>query len=334
MTLPPRTIGTSGPTVGAIGLGCMSFSPIYGGFDGTDPEAVIGRALDLGVTLLDTADVYGPFTSEEVVGRAIAARRDDVVLATKFGIVPDAASPNGLGVDASPEHLRRSIDGSLARLGVDHVDLYYLHRPPSDRPIEEVVGAMAELVEAGKVVHLGLSEASVDTIRRAHAVHPITALQTEWSLWSRDVEEQIVHTCRELGIGLVPYSPLGRGYLTGAISSRDQLAAGDFRRNNPRFQDDELDANRRLVDLIRSVADAHGATPGQVALAWLLAKGPDVVPIPGTKRTSYLEENVGGAAVRLTADERTALDGGAGLVRAPRYPAGNQRWIDRDTPPA
>lgn len=334
MTLPQRTLGPDGPTVGAIGLGCMSFSPIYGGFDGTDPDEVIGRALDLGVTLLDTADIYGPFISEEVVGRAIAGRRDEVVLATKFGIVQDASRPNGLGVDGSPEHVARSIDGSLARLGVDTIDLYYLHRPPADRPIEETVGAMAELVETGKVRHLGLSEASADTIRRAAAVHPITALQSEWSLWSRDIEAEIVPTCRELGIGLVPYSPLGRGYLTGTIASRDQLAASDFRLANPRFAEDALDANQRLVDLVRSVAEAHEATPGQVALAWLLAKGPDVIPIPGTKRVAYLEDNAAGAAIALTSDDIATLDGGAALVDTPRYPSGSQRWINRDTPSA
>ena len=226
MTLPTRTLGRSGLSAGAIGLGCMSFSPIYGGFDGTDPDQVIGRALDLGVALLDTADIYGPYTSEEVVGRAIKDRRDEVVLATKFGLVFDADSPTFLAVDGSPEHVNRSIDGSLSRLGTDHVDLYYLHRPSTEIPIEETVGAMAELVTAGKVRHLGLSEASADTVRRAVAVHPIAALQTEYSLWSRDIEGDIIDTCRELGVGLVPYSPLGRGYLTGTITSVDQLADG------------------------------------------------------------------------------------------------------------
>ncbi|WP_426572706.1 aldo/keto reductase [Aquihabitans sp. McL0605] len=331
MTLPTRTLGRSGLSAGAIGLGCMSFSPIYGGFDGTDPDEVIGRALDLGVTLLDTADIYGPHTSEEVVGRAIAARRDEVVLATKFGLVYDPDSPTLLGVDGSPEHVNRSIDGSLARLGTDHVDLYYLHRPSGQIPIEETVGAMAELVTAGKVRHLGLSEASADTVRRAVAVHPIAALQTEYSLWSRDIEGDIIDTCRELGVGLVPYSPLGRGYLTGTITSLDQLADNDFRRRNPRFAADQLDANQAVADLVRSVADGYGATPGQVALAWILAQGDDIIPIPGTKRVAYLEDNAGGASVQLTPADLSALDSAAELVNAPRYDPATG-WTNRDTP--
>jgi aryl-alcohol dehydrogenase-like predicted oxidoreductase len=333
MTLPTRTLGSGGPTAGAIGLGAMSFSPIYGGFDGTDPDEVIGRALDLGVTLIDTADIYGPYTSEEVVGRAIAGRRDEVVLATKFGLVFDPDSPTFLGIDGSPEHVRRSIDGSLGRLGTDHVDLYYLHRPSGTVPIEETVGAMAELVAAGKVRHLGLSEASADTVRRAHAVHPIAALQTEYSLWSRDIEGEIIDTCRELGIGLVPYSPLGRGFLTGTITSVDQLDETDFRRRNPRFAADELAANQALVELVRSVADRYGATPGQVALAWILAQGDDLIPIPGTKRTKRVEENAGGATVALDEQDLRELDRAASLVAAPRYDP-SAGWTNRDTPPA
>jgi aryl-alcohol dehydrogenase-like predicted oxidoreductase len=331
MTIPTRTLGRTGPEVGAIGLGCMSFSPIYGGFEGTDPDEVIGRALDLGVTLLDTADVYGPHTSEEVVGRAIAGRRDEVVLATKFGIVTAPGSRGPRGVDGRPEYVRASIDGSLSRLGVDHVDLYYLHRPDTEVPIEETVGAMAELVEAGKVRHLGLSEASVDTIRRAAATHPIAALQSEWSLWSRDVEEGIVATCRELGIALVPYSPLGRGYLTGTIATTADLPEHDFRRLQPRFAEEALAANQDLVALVRSVAERHGATPGQVALAWLLSQGDDVVPIHGTKRVAYLEDNAGGAAVTLTDEDRRDLEAAAERVAAPRYP--DDSWINRSTPP-
>lgn len=330
MTLPTRTLGADGPNVGAIGLGCMSFSPIYGGFDGIDPDDVIGRALDLGVTLLDTADVYGPFTSEEVVGRAIASRRDEVVLATKFGLRPRIEGDElVMGVDGSPEYCRQAIDGSLDRLGTDHVDLYYLHRPDTTIPIEETVGAMAELVEAGKVRHLGLSEASVDTLRRAHAVHPIAALQTEYSIWSRDIDDEIVPTCRELGIGLVPYSPLGRGFLTGTITSTDDLAEGDFRRGQARFTADALAANQAAVDVVAGVAAAHGCTPGQVALAWVLGRGDDVVPIPGTKRVRYLEENVGAASVALTDDDRARLD--AVSVGTPRY--ADAGWINRSTPP-
>src|SRR6478609_1914712 len=300
MTLPTRTLGSSGLSAGAIGLGCMSFSPIYGGFDGTDPDEVIGRALDLGVTLLDTADIYGPYTSEEVVGRAIKDRRDEVVLATKFGLVFDADSPTFLSVDGSAEHVNRSIDGSLQRLGTDHVDLYYLHRPSGEIPIEETVGAMAELVTAGKVRHLGLSEASADTLRRAVAVHPIAALQTEYSLFSRDIEGEILDTCRALGVGIVAYSPLGRGMLTGTIASPADLAANDFRRRQPRFADDAFAANRALVDEVTTIAAAHDATPGQVALAWVLAQGDDVLPIPGTKRVPFLEQNAGAAALLLT----------------------------------
>ncbi|CAN5213208.1 aldo/keto reductase [soil metagenome] len=331
MTLATRTLGRSGLDVGAIGLGCMSFSPIYGGFADIDPDEVIGRALDLGVTLLDTADVYGPHTSEEVVGRAIATRRDEVVLATKFGITSDPTAPGARGVDGSPDYVRSSVDGSLRRLGVDHIDLYYLHRPDTDTPIEETVGAMAELVAAGKVGHLGLSEASVDTIRRAVATHPIAALQSEWSLWSRDIEGEILDTCRQLGVGMVAYSPLGRGYLTGAITTTADLPERDFRRMQPRFADDALTANAALVGLVRSVADRHGATPGQVALAWLLAQGDDVIPIPGTKRVAYLEDNAGGAAVALDADDLELLGTGADLGSTPRSP--DESWINRSTPP-
>ena len=304
MSLPTRTLGADGPTVGAIGLGCMSFSPAYGGFEGVDPTDVILRAVDLGVTLLDTADVYGPHTSELAVGKAIAGRRDEVVIATKFGIVSPPLGGQPPAVDGSPAYVRSAIEGSLSRLGVDHVDLYYQHRADLTVPIEETVGAMAELVAEGKVLHLGLSEASVDTIRRATAVHPIAALQSEWSLWSRDIEDEIVPTCRELGIGLVPFSPLGRGMLTGRVTSFDEFAEDDMRRTHPRFRDGALAANLTSVDVVREVAAAHGVAAGQIALAWLLAKGPDVVPIPGTKRISYLEENAG-AAGRRTVGRRS-----------------------------
>ena len=258
MPLPTRTLGATGPTVGAIGLGCMSFSPTYGGFEGVDPTEVIGRAVDLGVTLLDTADVYGPHTSELAVGKAIASRHDEVAIATKFGVVSAPVGGQPATVDGTPAYVRSAIEGSLRRLGVDHIDLYYQHRPDLDVPIEETVGAMAELVTEGKVLHLGLSEASVDTIRRAAAVHPIAALQSEWSLWSRDIESEIVPTCRELGIGIVPFSPLGRGMLTGRISSFDELADDDMRRSHPRFRDGALDANLTAVAVVREVATARG----------------------------------------------------------------------------
>ena len=332
MTIPTRTLGRSGITAGAIGLGCMSFSSIYGGYDGTGADEVIRRALDLGVTLLDTADVYGPFTSEEAVGKAIAGRRDEVVLATKFGIVLDPASPTGRGVDGTPEYARSSIEGSLKRLGVDHVDLYYLHRPSGTVPIEETVGALGELVAAGKIRHIGLSEASEGTIRRAAATHPIAALQTEYSLWSRDIEGPIMDACRELGIGLVPYSPLGRGFLTGSLTTPDDLPANDFRRGTPRFAADAMAANQALVDLVRSIATAHGASPGQIALAWILAQGDDLIPIPGTKRVAYLEDNAGGADITLDEDDLAKLGRAADSVQAPRYDAA-LGWINRDTPP-
>ena len=325
MAIPTRDLG--GLTVGAIGLGCMSFSSTYGGFEGVDPAEVILRAVDLGATLLDTADVYGP--SELVVGKAIAGRRDEVVIATKFGIITGPQPGRPAVVDGSPQYVRSSVDKSLSRLGVDHIDLYYQHRADPDVPIEETVGAMAELVAAGKVRHLGLSEASADTIRRAAAVHPIAALQSEWSIWSRDIEDEIVPTCRELGIGLVPFSPLGRGLLTGRITSRDELGEQDLRSSQPRFGADAFDANLAAVDAVRGIAEAHGATPGQVALAWLLAQGPDVVPIPGTKRIAYLEENLGAVDVELSADDLTRLD----AVTAVGERAVDPTWIYRSTRP-
>lgn len=322
MSLNQRRLGTQGLTVSAEGLGCMGMSEFYGTTDEAEGIATIHRALELGVTLLDTADVYGPHTNEQLVGRAIADRRDQVVLATKFGIVRDPADPMSRGFDGSPDYVRRSIDASLRRLGVEHVDLYYQHRVDPRTPIEETVGAMAELVAAGKVRYLGLSEASPETIRRAHAVHPISALQTEYSLWSRDPEAEIVPTLRELGIGFVPYSPLGRGFLTGAIRSQDDLEAGDYRRHNPRFAEDALAANLALVERVREIAQEKGVTPGQLALAWVLAQGEDVVPIPGTKRRSYLEQNVAAAAISLSAEELARLDAAApvGAAAGDRYP--------------
>lgn len=308
MTIQQRTLGTTSPlTVSALGLGCMGMSEFYGAPDEANGIATIHRALDLGVTFLDTADMYGPFTNERLVGKAIGDRRDEVVLATKFGNerLPDG---NFVGINGSPEYVRAACDASLDRLGVDHIDLYYQHRVDKTVPIEETVGAMAELVAAGKVTHLGLSEASAETIRRAHAVHPITALQTEYSLFTRELEAEILPTIRELGIGLVPYSPLGRGLLTGAVTAQT-LAAGDSRASGyfPRFKGEALDANLVLVDRIRALAAEHGCTPGQLALAWVLAQGDDVAPIPGTKRVTYLEENVGSTAVVLTPADLAAL---------------------------
>ena len=328
---PSRTVGTrtlgaaargADLTVSTIGLGCMGMSEFYGATD--EPEAVrtIHRALDLGVTLLDTADMYGPFSNERLVGRAIADRRDKVVLATKFGNVRDPQNPSQRRIDGSAEYVRNACDASLQRLGVDHIDLYYQHRVDQSVPIEETVGAMAELVAAGKVRRLGLSEASATTIRRAAAVAPITALQTEYSLWTRHVEDEILPTIRALGIGLVPYSPLGRGFLTGTITSTDSLAPDDFRRRNPRFIGDALAANLALVNRVRSVAERKGVTPGQLALAWVLAQGDDVVPIPGTKRVRYLQENVAAAFVELTDEDLAELQQAvpADAVVGERYP--------------
>ncbi|WP_329475356.1 aldo/keto reductase [Kribbella sp. NBC_01484] len=318
-------LGSNGAEVSRLGLGCMGMSFAYGTTDDTESIATLHRALDLGITFLDTADMYGYGANEELVGRAIADRRDEVFLATKFGIVMDPRDATKRGVNGAPGYVRSSIDASLRRLGLDHVDLYYQHRADPDVPVEETVGAMAELVEAGKVRYLGLSEASADTIRRAHAVHPITAVQSEWSLFSRDIEESVLPTCRELGIGIVPYSPLGRGMLTGAAPKN--LAADDFRRTLPRFNDENLEANLALVDEIRAVASRYDATPGQVALAWVLAQGNDVAPIPGTKRRKYLEENAAALELQLSADDLAAL---AKLTPAgARYP--DMTWVDRST---
>lgn len=328
--LPSRTLGSDAAalTVSALGLGCMGMSEFYGTPDHAGGVATIHRALDLGVTFLDTADMYGPFTNEQLVGEAIRGRRDDVQLATKFG---NERRPDGtrLGVNGRPEYVRAACDASLLRLGVDHIDLYYQHRVDFTVPIEETVGAMKGLVDAGKVRFLGLSEASPETIRRAHAVHPITALQTEYSLFSRDIEDAILPTLRELGIGLVPYSPLGRGLLTGRIG-RGSLAADDSRATAyfPRFQGEALETNLGLVERVRAVADHHDCTPGQLALAWVLAQGDDVVPIPGTKRVRYLEENVAAVGVRLTGDDLAALADAVprDAVAGARY--GDMRTID------
>lgn len=314
-----RTLGSL--TVSALGLGCMGMSEFYGHGEENESVATIQAFLDAGGSLLDTADMYGPFTNEELVGRAIAGRRDDVVLATKFG---NERRPDGswVGINGSPEYVRAACDASLKRLGVDHIDLYYQHRVDKTVPIEDTVGAMAELVQAGKVRHLGLSEASADTIRRAHAVHPITALQTEYSLWEREPETKVFPVLAELGIGFVPYSPLGRGFLTGQFRSPEDFAADDFRRHSPRFQGENFDRNLQLVDRVKELADAKGCTPGQLALAWLLAQGEHIVPIPGTKKVNRLRENLGAVDVELSAEDLKRLDelAPAGVAAGARYP--------------
>jgi len=312
------SLGSQGLTVSRQGLGCMGMSEFYGPHDDDESIATIHRALELGVTLLDTSDIYGPHTNERLVGRAIADRREQVVLATKFGILRDPDDPARRGVNGRPEYVREACEASLRRLGTDHIDLYYQHRVDPSTPIEETVGAMGELVAEGKVRFLGLSEAAADTIRRAQAVHPISALQSEYSIWAREVEAEILPALRELGIGLVPYSPLGRGFLTGRLRSLDQLAKDDFRRSQPRMQGDNLEANIAIVERIDALAAEKHATPAQVALAWVHAQGEDVVPIPGTKRRSYLEENVGALAVELSDEDLEALDE-AGQAQGDRY---------------
>jgi aryl-alcohol dehydrogenase-like predicted oxidoreductase len=328
-----RTLGRNGPTVSALGLGCMGMSAFYGG-RGDDAESikVIHHALERGVTLLDTADMYGPHTNEVLVGKAIAGKRDQVFLATKFGIKLDPNDPSARGIDGRPEYVQSSVEGSLKRLGVDHIDLYYQHRVDPGTPIEDTVGAMARLVEQGKVKYLGLSEAGADTIRRAHAVHPITAVQTEYSLWSRDPEDNgVLATVRELGIGFVPYSPLGRGFLTGAIRSPEDFDADDYRRNSPRFQGDNFAANLALVDKINALAKDKGCTPGQLALAWVLAQGQDLVPIPGTKRLKYLDENLDALDVSLGSDELAAIEAvfAPQAVSGTRYPESMMAALNR-----
>jgi len=316
-----RTLGTQGLTVAAQGLGCMGMSEFYGSADEGEAVATIHRALDLGVTLLDTSDAYGPHTNEQLVGRAIADRRDEVVLATKFGIVRDPNDPSARGVNGRPEYVHRACDASLRRLAVEYIDLYYQHRVDPDVPIEETVGAMAELVDAGKVRFVGLSEASAETIGRAHAVFPVSALQSEYSLWSRDIEAEVLPAIRELSIGLVAYSPLGRGFLTGRIQRPDDLAEDDFRRYNPRFQGENFERNLELVQRVKEMAAEHDCSPGQLALAWVMHQGQDVVPIPGTKRRSYLQENVDASELSLSDEDRQRIDELApiGVAAGDRY---------------
>jgi aryl-alcohol dehydrogenase-like predicted oxidoreductase len=316
-----RNLGSAGLEVSEIGLGCMGMSEFYGRSDEGEAIATIHRALDLGVTFLDTADAYGPFTNERLVGRAIAGRRDQVVLATKFGNVRNEQGER-LGIRGDAEYVRQACDASLQRLGVDHIDLYYQHRVDPKTPIEETVGAMAGLVEAGKIRYLGLSEAAPATIRRANAVHPVTALQTEYSLWSRDPEDEILPTVRELGIGFVAYSPLGRGFLSGRVRSIDDLDPDDFRRNNPRFQGENFRRNLELVQRVQEIAAEKGVTPAQLALAWVLTRGDDIVPIPGTKRVRYLEENLSAVDVKLDPDDPARIEQAfpKGATVGDRYP--------------
>jgi aryl-alcohol dehydrogenase-like predicted oxidoreductase len=320
-----RKLGTQGLTVSALGLGCMGMTFAYGTPDESEAIATIHRALELGINFLDTAEVYGPYTNEELVGRALRGRRAGVVVATKFGF----RFSNGIrGVDGTPQNVKRVANESLARLGIDVIDLYYQHRRDPSVPIEETVGAMKELIDEGKVRFLGLSEVSAHTLRRANAVHPISALQSEYSLWERGVEEKILPAARELGIGLVPYSPLGRGFLTGAVNV-DALAENDFRRTNPRFSKESVRLNARSVELVREVAAECAAAPAQVALAWVLSRGSDVVPIPGTKRVRYLEENAGALDLRLTEQQLARLDGIAAQTAGERYTPEMMKLVER-----